>query len=432
MRPYSQSMGRLFALLLAGSVINAQASAAVHVKDDGTTLRSGCSADAPLVTSLPAGTPLKLRYALSGESVPCYKVAADVGGRQIDGYLPAAAIEGLDSFDKGRRDASWVTTSEELNAVRSGSSLAALKAPEGGRTPLPASAKVVLAQAEQLIEANQPGKAMAMLEPEIQKRRDPGLLAMAGLAAWRADEAKHALEYWRESLDLAPNPGLESLYKRVEKEQMNDQSGEKLYGVRVVLRYDAATVPTETARGMVNAVDSAFARVSAQLGCFAEEKIVTIIQSRDAYKKATDAAEWSGGQYDGRIRLPVMSGQQMDARQEQVLAHETTHACLAMLGEWPSWLHEGMAQKLSGETLRPEMRTQLAELAKAAQLPKLEMLRQGWSGMDAQHARLAYSLALEAVDALYENFGSDGVRNLMRNPERLAAVSAELDKRLGL
>ncbi len=420
-RSYAQSMGLLLALLLA-----------VSIRDDNTPVRSGCSGDAPLVATLPAGTPLKLRYALSGESVPCYKIAAEVGGRQIDGYLPAAAIEGLDSFDKGRRDAAWVTTSEALSAVRNAASLDALKAPDGARTPLPASAKVVLAQAEQLIGANQPAKALELLQPEMQKRRDPALLAMAGVAAWRADEAKRALEYWQESLELAPNPNLEKLVKRVEKERSNDQSGNKLYGMRVVLRYDSATVPTDTAREMVNVVDSTFARVSQQLGCYAEEKIVTIIQSRDAYKKATDAAEWSGGQYDGRIRVPVMSGQQMDAQQEQVLAHETTHACLAMLGEWPSWLHEGMAQKLSGETLAPETHARLLELAKAGQLPKLENLRQGWSGMDAQHARLAYSLALEAVDALYENFGNDGVRNLMRNPERLAVISAELDKRLGL
>jgi len=414
-------MGLLLALLLA-----------VSIKDDNTALRSGCSGDAPLVATLPAGTPLKLRYALSGESVPCYKIAAEVGGRQIDGYLPAAAIEGLDSFDKGRRDAAWVTTSEALSAARNTAAADALKAPDGARTGLPASAKVVLAQAEQLIDVNQPGKAMELLEPEIQKRRDPALLAMAGVAAWRSDDPRRALEYWRESLELAPNPDLEKLVKRVEKERSNDQSSEKLYGMRVVLRYDSATVPTDTARAMVNVVDSTFARVSQQLGCYAEEKIVTIIQSRDAYKKATDAAEWSGGQYDGRIRVPVMNGQQMDARQEQVLAHETTHACLAMLGEWPSWLHEGMAQKLSGQTLAPASRAELEQLAKAGQLPKLETLRQGWSGLDTQHARLAYSLALEAVDALYENFGNDGVRNLMRNPERLAIISAELDKRLGL
>jgi hypothetical protein len=425
-------MGLLFALLLAIGVMNAQTPVAVSVKEDNTVLRSGCADDAPMVQKLAAGNPIKLRFALSGEKIPCYKVAVDVGGRQIEGYLPATAIAGLDSFDKGRKEAAWVTVNEALAAARNAASLEALKAPAGTRSTLPASARVILAQADQLIEANQPGKALAMLEPEIQKRREPALLSMAGVAAWRADQGKLALEYWRESMDLAPNTDIEKLYKRVEKEQIHDQSGEKLYGVRVVLRYDADTVPVETARGMVGAVDSAFARVSQQLGCYAEEKIVTIIQSRDAYKKATDAAEWSGGQYDGRIRVPVMSGQQMDARQEQVLAHETTHACLAMLGEWPSWLQEGMAQKLSGETLSAANRAQLAELAKAGQLPKLEALRGGWSGLNAQSAGLAYSLALEAVDALYDNFGTDGVRNLMRNPERIATVSAELDKRLGL
>ncbi|MDP8988457.1 MAG: hypothetical protein M3N41_00050 [Acidobacteriota bacterium] len=414
-------MGLLLALLLA-----------VSVKEDNTVLRSGCSGDAPQVASLPAGTPLQLRFALSGESVPCYKIAAEVGGRQIEGYLPAAAMEGLDSFDKGRRDASWVTASEALKAVRNGPGSDALKAPAGLRNPLPASSKVVLAQAEQLINANQPGNALELLGPEMQKRRDPSLLAMAGVAAWRADDTRQALEYWRESLELASNPDLEMLIKRVEKERSSDQSSDKLYGMRVVSRYDSATVPTDTARAMVNVVDSTFARVSQQLGCMAEEKIVTIVQSRDAYKKATDAAEWSGGAYDGRIHLPVMNGQRMDAGQEQALAHETTHACLAMLGEWPSWLQEGMAQRLSGQTLAPQSRDELEQLAKAGQLPKLESLRQGWSGLDAQHARLAYSLALEAVDALYENFGNDGVRNLMRDPERLTIISAELDKRLGL
>jgi len=425
-------MGLLLALLLAVGVMNAQPPSAVSVKEDNIALRSGCADDAQIFERLAAGSPLKLRFALSGESVPCYKVAVEMGGRQIEGYLPATAIAGLDSFDEGRKEAAWVTVNEALNAARSAAALDALKAPSGARSPLPASARVILAQAEQLIEANQPGKALGMLEIEIQKRRDPALLSMAGVAAWRADEGKRALEYWRESLNLAPNPDLEKLYQKVEKEQTHDQSGEKLYGVRVVLRYDRDTVPVETARGMVGAVDSAFARVSEQLGCYAEEKIVTIIQSRDAYKKATDAAEWSGGQYDGRIRVPVMSGQQMDARQEQVLAHETTHACMAMLGEWPSWLQEGMAQKLSGETLPPAAKAQLADMAKAGQLPKLEALRRGWSGLNAQSARVAYTLALEAVDALYDNFGTDGVRNLMRNPERLPAISAELDKRLGL
>ncbi|MSV35724.1 MAG: hypothetical protein EXQ47_09020 [Bryobacterales bacterium] len=401
------------------------------VKEGGALLRTGCAPDSPAVAELQAGTPVQLRFAVNGESVPCYKVVAEMGGRQVQGYLPAAAIADLNSFDKLRREAVWVTTSEALNAVRNAQPLPALKG-NGGQPALPASAKVILAQAEQSIELGQPARALALLEPEIKKRRDPALLAMAGVAAWRADEARQALDYWREALDAAPNPGLEQLYKQVQREQAHDQSSEKLYGVRVVLRYDSGTVPVDTARAMVKVVDATYARVSSELGCTADERIVTIVQSRDAYRKATDAAEWSGGQFDGRIRVPAMNGQQMNAVAEQTLAHETTHACLAMLGEWPSWLHEGMAQKLSGAALNPAAKAQIAAMAKAGQLPKLEQLKQGWSQLDATHARVAYSLALAAVDALYENFGSDGVRNLMRSPERLTAISAELDKRLGL
>ena len=80
----------------------------------------------------------------------------------------------------------------------------------------------------------------------------------------------------------------------------------------------------------------------------------------------------------------------------------------------------------------PKRALKSANLAHDGKLPKLEELRQGWSRLDTEHATLAYALALAAVDALYDNVGSDGVRNLLRNPERLPAVSADLDKRLGL
>src|SRR5580692_1243898 len=100
-------MGLLLALLLATSVMNGQAPVAVSAKEDNTALRSGCGDDAPVVERLAAGAPLKLRFALSGERVPCYKVAVEVGGRQIDGYLPVTAMAGLDSFDKARKEAAW-------------------------------------------------------------------------------------------------------------------------------------------------------------------------------------------------------------------------------------------------------------------------------------------------------------------------------------
>jgi hypothetical protein len=51
------------------------------VRQPSTPLRDGCSADDSLVATLDAGAPLKIRYALAGESVPCYKVTVEIGGK---------------------------------------------------------------------------------------------------------------------------------------------------------------------------------------------------------------------------------------------------------------------------------------------------------------------------------------------------------------
>ena len=52
--------------------------------------------------------------------------------------------------------------------------------------------------------------------------------------------------------------------------------------------------------------------------------MIAIVQSRDAYRKSTDAAEWSGGQFDGKIRVPVFDPQVLDQGMLRSLAHETT------------------------------------------------------------------------------------------------------------
>jgi len=42
---------------------------------------------------------------MSGESAPCYKVAATIDGKSIEGYLDASDIGGAEEFDRARRDA---------------------------------------------------------------------------------------------------------------------------------------------------------------------------------------------------------------------------------------------------------------------------------------------------------------------------------------
>ena len=116
----------------------------------------------------------------------------------------------------------------------------------------------------------------------------------------------------------------------------------------------------------------------------------------------------------------------------RVLAHEITHACLAMLGNWPAWFQEGLAQKLSGDVLSPQWRQKLGEMARLRMLPRLNNLGQDWSRLDTAHATAAYALSLAAVELFYENYSEYGIANLVRNPQKLAQITADLDQRLGL
>jgi hypothetical protein len=225
---------------------------------------------------------------------------------------------------------------------------------------------------------------------------------------------------------------VDKLYRQVERETKSDQSNERLYGLRVLLRYEGASVPAETARQMTAVLDQEFIRISQELGCTADERVIAIVQSRDAYRKTTDTAEWSGGQFDGKIRVPVFDSRVLDKAMLRSLAHETAHACLTMLGRWPAWLQEGVAQKLSGDSLSASQMKTLADQARQGKLPRLGNLRQDWSRLDAEHAAEAYALSLAAVELLWTESGGDGVRSLLRNPERLPQLTADLDRKLGL
>ncbi len=134
--------------------------------------------------------------------------------------------------------------------------------------------------------------------------------------------------------------------------------------------------------------------------------------------------------------LPGPTDRRSVRRCSETLAHELVHACLTSIpsgsAPWPAWFQEGLAQKLSGDTLSAPVRDQLRQLAQTHSIPRLENLRQNWSRMSTQNAVAAYSLALAAADALYDNYASYGIRNILTNPDTLPRITANLDAKLGL
>lgn len=386
-------------------------------------LRAGCGASDEIVAQAQAGSPAEIRFAMSGSTETCYKVFVKSGDKTLQGFLPASALKGVEEFTKQIQQAPTVAVPPAAPSAKS-----------NDRINLPAvhgAPGHPLVKASKLLEERQPRAALEAVEQGMKVYgRDYQFLLLAGIAAYQADENRIALDYLRDSQRMHEDHSVQLLIARLEKEQAGDKSGEKLYGHRFLLRYEGGALDPEVARSMVALLEQEFSRIAGQLGCRTDERITTVVQSWPAYRATTGAAEWSGGQFDGKIRIPVAESRTIDERTRRTFAHELVHACLANLGTWPAWLHEGLAQKLSGEPVTPSMRSNMRALMRANKIPRLENMSQSWSRLSAQHAAAAYATAYAAADLFFEIYANFGIANVLRNPSMLPQVTADLDKRL--
>ena len=258
--------------------------ALITVKVDQTPLRDGCEEHDHVVSKLPAGSPVEIRFAMNGFAQPCYKVSAQVEGKPMQGYLPASALDGLEQFDQERRSAPAMSISRQVEQ-QAASITASL--PSG-------SPDHPLVRASNLLQQRQPRAALEIVERAMKTTgRDRQYLVIAGIASYQLDQAKEALAYLKEAQQFGEDRALDALIAKLEREVAGDKSGDKLYGNRFLLRYEGANLDPEAARTMVSVLEAEWSRVSATLGCTAGDRIVTIVQSREAYRAATDAAEWS-------------------------------------------------------------------------------------------------------------------------------------------
>jgi tetratricopeptide (TPR) repeat protein len=404
-----------------GSLLLFAVTTAVLQKE--AIVRGSCAEDEPPLATLAAGSRVQVRSALSMGGGTCYRIAGEVDGKPVEGYLPGSSLTGLDSFDQARRAAGDIGLSRSASE-RVKQLTASVKKLQGRAHPA--------SKAADLIESNQPGEALRMIENELRRSpQDPYLLAVAGLAYYRMDNLDQAILQWKEALAIEGNPSLEAMLRRAEQEKAADGGSERMVGNRIVLRHERSQVPGPLARAMLEALDEEYSRISNQLGCRASEKMTAVVTSRDTFLRSTNAAEWSGGQYDGRIHVPVSPSRNIDARTRQTFAHELVHACLSELGRWPAWVQEGLAQKYSGEQIPAGQRARLAARIKAGAIPKPSQLGQNWSMMNSENAQLAYSLALLAAEKMIELTASTGLGNLLRNPGDLPRITEEVEKLMG-
>jgi tetratricopeptide (TPR) repeat protein len=234
---------------------------------------------------------------------------------------------------------------------------------------------------------------------QVDPRLTPASQLLAEIA-YREGQIDLAISTYEAA--LRHTPGNPQLTERLE-ELRKDLDVHRTFEER---RYDRFRVmfegrPEESlAQEATEILSAAFWQIGEKLGEYPSDTVLTILYTEKQFRDITRAPEWAGGQYDGRIRIPVAGATREPKLFARVLTHELVHAMVANIAPVgvPAWIHEGLAQYFEGAD-REAARRRLA--ARRVVIP-LSMLERGFGRMTEAQAQIAYDESLLAVSMIFD------------------------------
>ncbi|MEW5848567.1 MAG: hypothetical protein AB2A00_07115 [Myxococcota bacterium] len=164
---------------------------------------------------------------------------------------------------------------------------------------------------------------------------------------------------------------------------------------------------------VVAILDEAHNVVGLRLGLYPPQDIPVVIYTGAQYLEANDVPDWTGGVFDGKIR--IREGDTHPDRLRNTLYHEYVHALLRgnIRTALPTWFHEGLAQHLEPGSATKDPLPVVARALESNALPQWAALRAGFLQLPRGQARVAYGESLLIVRWLEQRGGSSVFATLL-------------------
>jgi len=254
---------------------------------------------------------------------------------------------------------------------------------------------VYLHQAHAAYERRDIIGAIDVLEQAIALNPELGhAYALLGRIEYDRQRLKEAKAAWERAVALDPaQTDVAELLRQVNEELPVESKFERLSQAYFDLRYEEH-LERPVGFDIRDALLSARRLVGSDFSYWPKYKIVVLIYSADSFRRLRqETPEWLGGQFDGKIRVPLPSEQFDQAMVKSIMFHEYTHALVHDLtnGQCPKWLNEGLAEYEGRTQSSPPLR-RLTEAHEAQQLIP-------WAELTAH---ISHDLPSEAVGLAYE------------------------------
>lgn len=234
---------------------------------------------------------------------------------------------------------------------------------------------------------------------------------LAEIAAQQGDFPA-AFEEIDKALHLAPQDKEILFYKeKLTKEWQIEEKMDKNYGGNFTVTFEGGG--DELGNSALAILEEAYVDLGSRFQLWPRQKTEVILYGNRDFKSLTNAPDWSGGLYDGKIRIPVGGLTGMNENLRRILYHEYAHVLIRALARnhVPLWLNEGLAQWAAGETtIHLEER-----LARGEKIIPFSRFEKSFDGLSPAEVSLAYVQSLSLTDFLIELFGEAQIIELLKD-----------------
>ena len=231
---------------------------------------------------------------------------------------------------------------------------------------------------------------------------------------YRKDDLETATAYWEKAVLLNPSEtALRARLDRIRKELHAEKDFNRDVTSHFLTKYEGRE-KIETGRIVLRILEEAYGEVGRALSYYPDREIQVILYSGRQFQDVTDAPDWSGGIYDGKIRIPIGGIEKETPELRRILFHEYTHVVVrAITPRCPTWLNEGLAQYFEGRQLDSRQREMLQKIAQNGKLPSLRSLEGSFMGLGGDQVQFAYLFSLSSVRYMVDSFGMYRVKGVL-------------------
>ncbi len=259
----------------------------------------------------------------------------------------------------------------------------------------------------------------ALVELELSRRNGGDnlpLLFFLGRVYYDTGDLSRAVEMWEMALAIEPdNKALRDLTAKARREIPVESGMSKGHSPMFEISYDGG-IRADLADAVLDALETAYNRVGYDLSYYPASHVPVILYTKKDFRSVTAGPDWSGGLYDGKVRLPIGGTSEITPPLRAILSHEYTHVVVGELtkGNCPVWLNEGLAEFEGRKDFAPSL-SRLAGAAKTGALFSFSSLEKSFKSLNAGDAALAYQQSYSMADFIISAYGWHKVREILVN-----------------